>query len=84
MPYSTRLRLELEALVEVTGLRIHCGQLNGIRPGLMEALLDRDEYGNLVRKAGIMGVVVAGGEVSPGDPIRVELPPGPHRPLERV
>jgi MOSC domain-containing protein YiiM len=50
----------------------------------MEAVLDRDESGNLVRKAGIMGVVVAGGEVRPGDAVRVGLPPGPRRPLEKV
>ena len=50
----------------------------------MAAVLDRDAEGNLVRKAGIMGVVVAGGEVRPGDAIRVELPPEPHRPLEKV
>jgi MOSC domain-containing protein YiiM len=50
----------------------------------MAATLGRDEHGNLVRKAGIMGVVIAGGEVRPGDSIRVELPPRPHRPLAPV
>jgi MOSC domain-containing protein YiiM len=37
-----------------------------------------------VRKAGIMGVVVRGGAVKPGDAIDVELPAEPHEPLERV
>ena len=50
----------------------------------MEAVLDRDDEGNLVRKAGVMGAVVTGGEVRPGDGVRVELPPGPHHPLEKV
>jgi MOSC domain-containing protein YiiM len=50
----------------------------------MAATLSRDEHGNLIRKAGIMGIVVAGGEVRPGDPIRVELPREPHRPLAPV
>jgi len=50
----------------------------------MAATLWRDDLGNLVRKAGIMGVVIAGGEVRPGDPIRVELPPDPHHPLVPV
>jgi MOSC domain-containing protein YiiM len=50
----------------------------------MAATLDRDEQGLLVRKAGVMGVVAADGEVKPGDPITVELPPAPHRPLEPV
>jgi MOSC domain-containing protein YiiM len=47
-------------------------------------VLDRDAQGNLVRKAGVMGIVLAGGEVRPTDPIRVELPPGPPQPLEPV
>jgi MOSC domain-containing protein YiiM len=50
----------------------------------MAATLGRDESGNLVRKAGIMGVVIAGGKVRTGDPIRIELPPQPHRPLAPV
>jgi MOSC domain-containing protein YiiM len=84
LPTGTRLHLGEEVCVEVTGLRNPCRQLDGFRPGLMEAVLDRDERGNLVRKAGVMGVVVSGGEVRPGDAVRVELPPGPPRPLEKV
>jgi MOSC domain-containing protein YiiM len=84
LPVGTRLLLGDTATVEVTGLRNPCAQLNGIAPGLMAATLDRDEEGNLVRKAGVMGVVVSGGEVRPGDAVRVELPPAPHRPLEPV
>jgi MOSC domain-containing protein YiiM len=84
LPTGTRLHLGEEVRVEVTGLRNPCRQLDGFRPGLMEAVLDRDERGNLVRKAGVMGVVVSGGEVRPGDAVRVELPPGPPRPLEKV
>ena len=68
----------------MTGLRNPCAQLDKIQKGLMAATLDRDAEGKLVRKAGIMGVVVAAGEVRPGDPIRVELPPPPHRPLAVV
>ena len=71
-------------MVEVTGLRNPCVQLDGLQPGLMAAVLDRDAEGNLIRKAGIMGIVLAAGEVRPGDPIRVELPPEPHRSLEPV
>ncbi len=81
LPTGTRLRLGAAATVEVTGLRNPCAQLEGIQPGLMAATLDRDADGNLVRKAGIMAVVLAGGEVRPGDPIRLELPAAPHRPL---
>ena len=84
LPAGTRLHLGEAAVVEVTGLRNPCKQLDGIQPGLMKATLDRDADGNLVRKAGVMSVVLTGGEVREGDPIRVELPPAPHRPLEPV
>jgi len=84
LPTGARLRIGDTAVVEVTGLRNPCAQLDRIQPGLMEATLGRDEHGNLIRKAGVMGVVLAGGEVRPGDPIRVELPPQPHRALAPV
>jgi MOSC domain-containing protein YiiM len=84
LPTGARLRFGSEAVVEVTGLRNPCAQLNKIQPGLMNATLERDADGNLVRKAGIMGIVLAGGEVGEGDPITVELPAGPHRKLEPV
>ena len=84
LPVGARLCLGHAAIIEVTGLRNPCAQLDRIQPGLMAATLGRDEHGNLVRKAGIMGVVIAGGEVRPGDSIRVELPPRPHRPLAPV
>jgi hypothetical protein len=84
LPVGARLYLGDSAIVEVTGLRNPCHQLDGIQPGLMEATLDRDPEGNLVRKAGIMGIVVEAGTVRPGDGIRVELPPEPHRPLAPV
>jgi MOSC domain-containing protein YiiM len=84
LPTSTRLRLGDAAVVEVTGLRNPCAQLNWLQPGLMAATLDRGEDGSLIRKAGVMGIVLAGGVVLPGDPIRVELPPEPHRSLKPV
>jgi MOSC domain-containing protein YiiM len=81
---GTRLHLGDHAVVEITGLRNPCAQLDKIHKGLMAATLDRDAEGNLVRKAGIMGIVLEAGEVRPGDPIRVEPPPPPHRPLAVV
>ena len=84
LPTRTRLHLGDQAVVEVTGLRNPCAQLDAFQDGLMAAVLDRDEHGNLVRKAGIMGIVVSGGIVRPGDAIGIELPPEPHQPLERV
>jgi MOSC domain-containing protein YiiM len=84
LPTGARLHVGDTAVIEVTGLRNPCAQLDAIQPGLMAATLGRDEQGNLVRKAGVMGIVLAGGEIRPGDAIRVELPPKPHRPLEPV
>jgi MOSC domain-containing protein YiiM len=85
LPTGTLLRLgDGGAVVRVTGLRNPCTQLDDCRPGLMRAVLDRDADGGVVRKSGIMGVVVAGGAVRPGDAIAVEPPAGPHRRLEPV
>jgi MOSC domain-containing protein YiiM len=84
LPRGTRLRLGQEAVVEVTGLRNPCNQLDEIAPGLMKAVLDRDADGEVVRKSGVMGVVLQGGEVRPGDAIEVELPTEPHVRLEPV
>jgi len=85
LPTGTRLRLGDEAVViEITGLRNPCTQLESIQPGLMAAVLDRDANGALLRKAGVMAIVLTGGMVRPGDAIAVELPPQPHTPLQPV
>ncbi len=84
LPRGTRLYLGVHAIVEVTGLRNPCYQLDDFQPGLMKAVLDRDEQGRPIRKAGIMGVVVAGGPVRPHDRVGVELPARPHIELDRV
>jgi MOSC domain-containing protein YiiM len=84
LPVGARLALGADAVVEVTGLRNPCGQLDGIQPGLRSATIERDGEEIVRRLAGIMGVVVTGGDVRPGDRIAVSLPDGPHRPLEVV
>ena len=84
LPVGTRLRLGDTALIEITGLRNPCKQLNGIQDGLMAATLDRGADGELIRRAGVMAIVITGGEVRPGDPIATELPAEPHRALEPV
>ncbi|ULH14677.1 MOSC domain-containing protein [Deinococcus sp. KNUC1210] len=83
LPVGTRLHLG-SAVLEVTGLRNPCAQIEAFRPGLLAAVLGRDEHGALVRRAGIMAVVLEGGDVRAGDEVRVVLPPLPHRALERV
>lgn len=84
LPTGTQLRLGADAVVEVTGLRNPCRQLDGYERGLTAAVLDRDDAGRLVRRAGVMAVVISGGVVAPGDSVTVELPAGVRRPLEPV
>ncbi|REE85319.1 MOSC domain-containing protein YiiM [Paenibacillus taihuensis] len=84
LPTGTKLYIGESAVVELTGLRNPCAQIDHFQSGLLQAVLDRDENGNLIRKAGVMGIVLAEGDVAPGDAIRMELPPEPFRPLERV
>lgn len=84
LPTGTRLLLGDDAVVELTGLRNPCLQLDRFAPGLMSAVLDRDAEGRLVRKAGVMAVVLTSGNVRPDDLIGVALPAGPYRPLEPV
>jgi MOSC domain-containing protein YiiM len=84
LPTGTRLTLGDAAVVQVTGLRNPCVQLDRFQAGLMAAVLDRDEDGTLIRKSGVMAVVLTGGEVAPGDAISVELPQPPHAPLRQV
>jgi MOSC domain-containing protein YiiM len=84
LPTGARLLIGKSAVIEVTGLRNPCVQIDRFRKGLMKAVLGKDEDGNLIRKSGIMGIVVEGGDIRPGDAVRAELPAGPHRPLQVV
>jgi hypothetical protein len=84
LPRAARLHIGGTAVVEITGLRNPCAQLDAYQKGLTAATLDRDADGELVRKAGVMAVVIAGGDVRPGDGIRIELPPEPHLRLEKI
>lgn len=84
LPAGTLLHLGRDAVVEITGLRNPCSQIDRFQEGLMAAVLDRDSSGQLIRKAGVMGVVLAGGNVGAGDAIRIALPPQPYRPLAPV
>ena len=84
LPAGTRLHLGETALIEVTGLRNPCIQIDRFQQGLMAATLDKNADGNLIRKAGVMSIVLAGGDVRPGDAIRIELPAEPYRPLQPV
>ncbi len=84
LPTGARLHLGEEAIVEVKGLRSPCAQIEHFQAGLLAAVVARDANGRAAMKTGVMGIVVAGGSISPGDTIRAELPPGPHAPLEKI
>jgi len=84
LPRGTHLHIGRSAIIEVTGLRNPCRQIEAFQPGLLAALLPRDEMGNPVLKSGIMGIILLGGEVRPGDAIEVRLPPEPHERLKKV
>lgn len=84
LPQNTTLHIGQDVIIRITGLRNPCKQLNGIKTGLMKAVLDRDNNGKLIRKAGVMAVVVSGGRVKIGDAIKIQLPEKPNLPLEPV
>lgn len=84
LPRGTRLRIGLDAELELTGLRNPCGQIEAFRPGLLAKVALRDGQRAIVRKAGVMAIVSTGGRISLGDTIAVTLPPLPHEPLNRV
>jgi MOSC domain-containing protein YiiM len=84
LPRGTVLNLGATASVEITGLRNPCTQIDGLQQGLMEAVLERSPERGLIRKAGIMSIVLSGGEVRAGDAITITLPPLPHEALKPV
>ena len=82
LPADAELQLGAAAVLRITGLRNPCRQIDALQRGLMAAVLDRAADGALVRKAGVMAVVVRGGVVAKGDAVSVVLPALPHRPLQ--
>lgn len=84
LPIGTTLQLGAQAVLEITGLRNPCSQINDFQFGLLKAVLDRDENGHLIRRAGVMAIVCVGGIVRVGDLVRVNLPPAPHHAMEPV
>jgi MOSC domain-containing protein YiiM len=84
LPKSAILKIGSDVVLELTGLRNPCPQIESFEKGLLGAVLDKTEDGELVRKAGVMSIVLAGGNVQAGDNIEIELPPLPHEKLERV
>jgi MOSC domain-containing protein YiiM len=84
LPRGALLRLGSQAVIRLTGLRNPCVQIERFRPGLLKQVVGTDDDGAVVRKAGVMAVVVSGGIVAPGDPIEVRLPDAPFEALAPV
>ena len=84
LPKSAILRIGNDVVLEITGLRNPCSQIEKYEKGLLNAVLDKTEDGVLIRKSGVMSIVLAGGNVRAGDVIEIELPPLPHAKLEKV
>ena len=84
LPQGTRLRLGDSAVVQVTGLRNPCVQIERFQTGLLGAVACSDGQGGIIRKTGVMSVVIAGGDIRPGDTIGIDLPGGTHSPLTVV
>jgi MOSC domain-containing protein YiiM len=84
LPPGARLHLGTSAVVEITGCRNPCAQLNGVDTRLLAEVAKKGADGNIVRRAGIMGIVREGGVVRPGDAIRVEVPDGATGRLEPI
>lgn len=84
LPRGTQLHIGAETVVELTGLRNPCVQINDFQPGLLKELVSKDDDGNLVRRGGVMSVVLTGGTIRAGEEIAVVLPPEPHEDMDRV
>lgn len=84
LPTGTRIFFEGGAVIEITGLRNPCNQIETFMPGLLDKVLDNDDSGRMERKCGVMGIIRVGGIVCPGDTLSVEMPPEPHIRLHRV
>ena len=84
LPVGTQLRFSRGPVIELTGLRNPCSQIDAHQRGLLAAMLGRDDEGRVLRKTGVMSIVLAGGTVAQGDTIAIHLPPPPHQAMERV
>ena len=84
LPRDSLLRIGDEAVIQITGLRNPCKQLDDYQKGLLSAVLDKTPDGELIRKSGVMAIVISGGTIKPDDFIKIQFPEKPHKKLERV
>ena len=84
LPRDAKLLIGDAVVISLTGLRNPCAQLDAYQTGLTRAVLDRDDAGNIVRKAGVMAVVEKGGMIGTGDKIQVKYPTKPFVKLQKV
>lgn len=84
LPTGTKLTIGSDVLIELTALRNPCVQIDNFQKGMLKEVLYKDQDGSLVRRTGVMGIILKGGIVKPDDEIVVKLPPEPHHLLEYV
>jgi MOSC domain-containing protein YiiM len=84
LPQNALLHIGSTAVVEITGLRNPCQQIDDFQAGLVSKVLIKEQFGNWIRKTGVMGIVKHSGSIFPGDEVVVELPAGQHIPLEKI
>lgn len=84
LPRDTVLRIGESAAIKLTGLRNPCKQLEDFQTGLLRALIDKTPEGEIIRKSGVMSIVITGGPIKAGDTIEIQLPDKPHHKMERV
>ena len=84
LPRDSLLRIGDEAVIQITGLRNPCKQLDDYQKGLLSAVLDKTPEGELIRKSGVMAIVISGGTIKPDDSIKIQFPEEPYNKLERV
>ena len=84
LPRDTVLRIGESAAIQLTGLRNPCKQLEDFQTGLIRALIDKTPAGEIIRKSGVMSIVITGGPIKADDTIEIQLPEGPHHKMERI
>ena len=84
LPRDSLLHIGDKAVIQITGLRNPCKQIEAYQKGLLSAVLDRTPDGELIRKSGVMAIILTGGHIKPNDTIRIQRPEKPFHKLDRV
>ena len=84
LPQGCQLHIGKTTIIELTALRNPCVQIENFQTGMLKEVISKDKQGKIMRKLGMMGVVLSGGHVQPNDEITIQLPEQPHKSLEYI